>query len=302
MIIIAILEYAILAATFTIAKIAVSLADPLFLIGVRMIAASPLMFIIHYCQKNNTFHIKKKDLLKFIAVGIFHIFIPFIGEFWSLQYVSSSKTAIIYSLTPFIAAILAFLLHRKKLSLKQIIGLSIGLFGLLPIFLSQDEILIGRELWSISLPEIVLLTAVISASFAWFLVSDLMQKGYGISLINGFAMLLGGILSLLIWLVTKDSNTPIRGDLSSFLFWVGLLIIVANVIGYNLYGYILKHLSITFMSALGFLCPIFACLYGVLFLKETLEFNYIIALILVCFGLWLFYRDELKLGASGDST
>lgn len=302
MIWIAVIEFAILASTFTIGKVVVGFCDPLFLIGVRMIAAAPLMFLVHYWQKENSFKLHKKDLLKFFLVSVFHIFLPFIGEFWSLQYVSSAKTAIIYSLTPFIAAVLSYFLLRRKLTFKQSAGLLIGLLGLMPIFFSGDEIAhMAGEFLYISVPEIVLLFSVTSASYAWFVVADLMQKGYGISLINGVAMLVGGLLSLVLWYVVAGDQEPIRGELSTFLWWMALLIIVANVISYNLYGWLLRHISITFMSAIGFLCPIFASIYGILLLGENLGISHLVALIMVGVGLWLFYREEIKIAARQKS-
>lgn len=295
MILLAIFEYAILASTFTLAKVAVKYADPLFLIGIRMVFSAPLMFMVHYWQKANSFKIDKKDGVKFLKVSVFHIFLPFIGEFWALQFVSSSKTAITYSLTPFIAAVLSYFLLRKTLAPIQSIGLIIGLLGLMPIFFSGDEVTyVTGEVLHVSVPELVLLLSVISASYAWFVVAGLMQRGYGISLINGVAMLVGGIFSLILWFFVSDDVSPIKGDLSSFLLWTSLLIIVANVISYNLYGWLLRYLSITFMGALGFLCPIFASIYGVFLLKEQLGMSHIIALVMVCLGLWLFYREEMR--------
>lgn len=295
MILLAVLEYAILASTFTIAKVAVGYADPLFLIGVRMIVAAPIMFMVHSLQRKSSFKIHKRDLLIFLAVSVFHIFLPFIGEFWALQYVSSAKAAITYSLTPFIAALLSFLLYKKTLTAKQSFGLCIGLLGLMPIFFSKDDIAhAAGEFLHISLPELVLLGSVTSASFAWFMVSDLMKRGYGISFINGIAMFFGGIFSLLLWMYTSSDVNPIKQDGASFIFWVFLLVIVANVIGYNLYGWLLRHLSITFMSAIGFLCPVFASIYGVWLLNEQLGLSHLIAMLLVALGLGLFYQDEMK--------
>jgi drug/metabolite transporter (DMT)-like permease len=295
MILLAIIEYAILASTFTIAKVAIGHADPLFLTGVRMIASAPLMFLVHFLQKENSFVVKKQDILLFFQTSIFHIFLPFVAEFWALQYVSSAKTAITYALTPFIAAMLSYFLLKKKLTVVQTIGLSIGLLGLMPIFFSGDEKnFLPYEFMHISMPELVLLFAVTSASYAWFIVSDLMKRGYGISLINGIAMLIGGLFSLVSWYIFFGHEHPIKGSLNSFILWTVILIVVANVISFNLYGWLLKHLSITFMSAIGFLCPIFASFYGVVFLKENLGLSHLIALVMVCFGLWLFYREELR--------
>ena len=297
MIFIAIMEYAILASTFTLSKIAIQFADPLFLIGIRMLIAAPLIMAVQYLQERKfCFYIDKKDYYSFLKVGIYHIAIPFIGEFWALQYISSIKSAITYSLTPFIAAFLSFLLLKKKLSLKQSIGLFIGLFGILPIFMSSSlpEQLMGEFLY-ISLPEIVLLLSVISASYAWFIISDLMNKGYSISIINASSMFIGGLISLIIWLFTAKNFQPLNGSFNDFLFWTLCLVIVANVISYNLYGWLLKHISITLMSVTGFFCPIFASLYGWLFLNEEVGLLHVISLTMVIFALWLFYQDEISL-------
>jgi len=293
MLFLAILQYAILASTFTIAKVAVRYADPLFLIGVRMVLAAPIMIFIHRWQKNNTIKIKKEDLFTFLMVGIFHIFIPFVGEFWALQFVSSAKAALTYSLTPFIAALLSYFLLKRGISPKQSLGLIIGLMGLLPLLISKDELSFGAELLFISLPEAVLLFVVSSACYAWFLVTKLMDKGYGISFINGTAMLIGGVMSLALWALVSDGQTPLKGEFAPFLFWTLLMILVANVVSYNFYGWLLKHLSITLMSAIGFLCPIFATLYGFLFLHEDLGIWHFIALFMVGSGIWLFYREEV---------
>lgn len=297
MIWVAVVEYAILASTFTLAKVAVGHADPLFLIGVRMVASAPLMFLVHRYH-SKVFTVKKEDMWPFFKVSVFHIFLPFIGEFWALQYVSSAKTAITYSLTPFIAALLSYVLLRKKLSSKQTLGLIIGLLGLMPIFFSGDDVAhVAGEFLHVSVPELVLLFSVTSASYAWFVVAELMAKGYGISLINGVAMLFGGVMSLMLWYVIGGGVDPIKGDVVSFLGWTAALVIVANVISYNLYGYLLRHLSITFMSAIGFLCPIFASIYGVVLLGESLDISHFIALVMVVLGLWLFYREEMRMAA-----
>lgn len=294
MIFLAIIEYAFLASTFTIAKVAIRYADPLFLIGMRMVCAAPIMFFIHYLQQKNSFRIHRRDATKFLKVSVFHIFVPFVAEFWALQYVSSAKTAITYSLTPFIAALLSYILLRKKLTAKQTLGLIIGLLGLMPILVSRDEVALSGGLFFVSVPEIVLLIAVTSASYAWFIVADLMKRGYGISLINGVAMLFGGMFAFILWYFVSGDQSPITGTMQEFLLWTAALIVVANVISYNLYGWLLRHLSINFMSAIGFLCPIFASIYGFVLLNEDIGIYHVTALVMVCFGLWLFYRDEMR--------
>jgi drug/metabolite transporter (DMT)-like permease len=72
------------------------------------------------------------------------------------------------------------------------------------------------------------------------------------------------------------------------------MIIIANIIFYNLYGYLLHFYSATWLSFVGFITPLFAALYGWLFLNETIGWAYFISIFIVFWGLYLFYQDELK--------
>ncbi len=56
-----ILLYAILASTFTIAKIALSFAKPFFIIGFRMTVAGILMLSFLYFFRREKFVLKKED-------------------------------------------------------------------------------------------------------------------------------------------------------------------------------------------------------------------------------------------------
>ena len=289
------LEYAILASTFTIAKIALAFAKPFFLIGIRMIVAGALLLGYQLLFNRNKFVIHKSDFVTFIKVSFFHVYIAFLFEFWALQYMSSAKTSIIYSLTPFIAAFLSYLLLNQKLTLIQIGAMVMGFVGMLPLIMGGAlEHTWNYNLLGITLPEVVLFIAVVSASYAWFIVKDLMGKGYSLPLINGVSFLVGGIASLLTSFIIEGTSTSPIYHMAPFLFWTMLLVLVANIISYNFYGWLLRRYSITFMTFAGFLCPLFGSLYGWLFLNEKITWHYFVALAFVTIGLYLFYRDDLR--------
>jgi drug/metabolite transporter (DMT)-like permease len=79
-----------------------------------------------------------------------------------------------------------------------------------------------------------------------------------------------------------------------FLLWLGALIIVAHVISFNLYGWLLTRVSITLMMFCGFLCPIFSTLFGWLFLGETITWHAFVALAGLTCGLALFNWESLR--------
>lgn len=287
--------YAVLAATFTLAKNALFYASPCFLIGFRMILAGSILLGYQLFKNPGVLkNIKPAHYSKFFVTALFHIYCAFVLEFWALQYISALKTVLIYSLTPFISALLAYLLLGHKLTKLKVAGIIIGTTGLAPVLLSQST---GEQafstIFSLSVPEVVLLGAVFSAAYAWFRVKELMDKGYHFALINGITMLIGGILSLLTSFIVEGFQPPVS-DWSGFLFWVLLLVLFANGIFYNMYGWLMNRYSITFISFAGFLCPTFATLFEWLFFSGVITWHYLLCLVLVTGGLWLFYKDELK--------
>jgi drug/metabolite transporter (DMT)-like permease len=288
-----VLLYAILASTFVIAKVVLSYSQPFFIIGFRMTLAGILMLGYVYFFRRTHFIIRKKDTWLFLQVSLFHVYLAFVPEFWSLQYLTSSKVNLIYSSTPFIAALLSYFLLSETLGFRKFLGMLIGLFGLIPVFLTQTDIReAAMEFAKISLPELVLLGSVTSAAYAWFIVKKLLDRGYPLFFINGFAFFCGGILSFVTSFCTAERHKILIADFWPFLFWTLLLIFISNIIVYNLYGWLIKRFTITFVTTVGFLCPIFGAFYGFFFLHETITWHYFISLLCVTIGLYLFYKQE----------
>ncbi len=288
--------YAVLALTFIFAKNTLCYSKPFFLIGIRMILAGSMLLGYQWFFRREQFILRREDLWTFLKVSLFHIYFAFTLEFFALQYLTSLKTTMIYSATPFISAILAHFLLQEKLTYKKIAGICCGLIGLIPVLMAQASGAEAnfKELLSISFPEAVLLLAVISSAYAWFIVMDLMNKGYELGMINGVAMAVGGVLSMCTSLWVEGFHAPVS-DLLPFIGWLTLLIISANFIVYNLYGVLLRRHSIVLISFAGWLCPSFAALYEWLFLSGTISWHYGVSLVFVIIGLYLFYRDELRL-------
>ena len=290
--------YAVLASTFVFAKYAVQFATPTFLIGFRMVIAGIMLLGFCLLKGRGRLHINKNDYWLFFKTALFHIYLAFTLEFWALQYVGALKTTMIFSFTPFIAAILAYVLYGERLNMAKKIGIFVGAIGLVPVLLASSESSLGSSAWlSIGLPDVALLGAVISGAYAWFLVKQLMQRGYSFVVINGVAMLVGGFLSLITSLLVSGFTMPVS-NWPAFLCWTFMLIISANVIVYNLYGSLLQRYSITFLTFAGFLCPSFGAVYEWVLTSKPVSWHYLVSLALVITGLYIFYRQELAKDSS----
>lgn len=299
--------YMLFALTFTLAKSVLFYVKPLAFIGMRMTFAGAIMFVL--LALRGQLRYQKGSWILLIQSILFHVFFAYTGEFWALQYISSSKTALIYNASPFITAFLSILLLSERIKLIQWIGLIIGFMGMVPVFLSVDrcEQIFGPTL--LSFPELVLLCAVVSSCYGWIVMKQLLDRyNYTPLHVNALSMGMGGILSLIISYCFESRPLFFEGvmeqgcltdmqpfgwhALGALLFYGALLVLIANGICYNLYGYLLHRYSATFLSFAGFLCPLFAAFFGFVFLSETISFAMVVGFLMLLVGLALFYRGE----------
>jgi drug/metabolite transporter (DMT)-like permease len=290
--ILVVILYALLALTFPLSQYALIYTGPVFLIAFRMLLASAFLLGYHFLT-GGRFNIRKEDWWLFIKTSFFYIYLAFIPEFWALQYISSLKTTIMYSLTPFITAFLEYTLLHGRLTKNKMIGMLIGTTGIVPLLMLPNTqcLPLGQCKYPF-LAEAMLLLAIIAGAYAWFLIKDLSHKGYSLTFINGTTMAIGGIMSSITYVFTDPLSQRPVSEIGPFLFYTLALIIISNVIVYNLYGYLLKHYSVTFVSFAGFLSPLFGTLYAWLFFRERISWQYFISFIFVSIGLSIFYRGE----------
>ncbi|CDZ79835.1 S-adenosylmethionine/S-adenosylhomocysteine transporter [Candidatus Rubidus massiliensis] len=290
------LLYALFASVFTISKVGLQASSPLFLIGSRMMVAGFLMLGYQYFFQKEQFFIKKGSGSRLFQLALFNIYLTNIFEFWGLKYLTSFKTCFIYSLSPFLSALFSYFVLSEKLSFKKWIGLVVGFVGFFPILLShtqyEEE---AGQFFLFSWAELAVILAAISSVYGWILLGQLIKKdNYTPFMANGWSMFFGGIGALIHSLCVEDWNPIPVWDMDKFFLSVILLIIISNLICYNLYGWLLKKYSATFMSFSGFMTPLFAAFFGWLFLDEVLTFPFYVSTIVVFIGLFTFYQEELR--------
>src|SRR5581483_2525668 len=119
------LLYAFYSMPVTLGKAALHYVQPLFLIAARMLISAPIMLGYVYFFDRRNFRLEAKHWPLFAQVIVFQTFIGFVGLYWALQYINSSKNAIFFTFTPFITAILCYLLYKEKMTTKKACGLAI---------------------------------------------------------------------------------------------------------------------------------------------------------------------------------
>ncbi|MDB6081465.1 MAG: hypothetical protein JWO53_737 [Chlamydiia bacterium] len=290
------LLYALFASVFTVSKEALHHASPFFLVASRMLIAGIIMLLYQIIKEKQTFHLKKSAWLKITLLALFNIYFTNVFEFWGLQYLTSFKTCFIYSLSPFVSAFLSYLLLQESLTTKKWVGLVVGFCGFIPILMNQtahEEI--GGHLWLFSWPELAVCAAAVSSVYGWILLRQLVQQeGTPPILANSLSMLIGGTIALFHSLYVEEWNPIPVSNFQIVIECTFFLVIISNMICYNLMGYLLKRFSATFMSFAGLTTPLFTALFGFFMHGELTTTSFWISFLFVCFGLVVFYQEELK--------
>jgi drug/metabolite transporter (DMT)-like permease len=285
--------YALLAGTFSLGKILLAYSQPVFMVGMRMSISGFILLSYHFLLYRSKFSIQKIDIWPFIQATIFTIYIPYLLRYWGLAYLPSSKACLLYNFGPFVSYFFSYLFCNEKITYKKVAGLVIGFIGLLPLIInSSSHAVQGHNLFI--LPELALIVAVSSMSYGWLVIHRLINtRHYAPSLTNGIIMFAGGIMALLTSFIVEDKSLYIT-DFVPFAVILMIIIIVSNLICHNLYGVLLKTYTPTLLSFTSFLSPIFAALYGWLFMHETISLRFYCSSIIIFIGLALFYSDELQ--------
>jgi len=309
--------YLLFASTFTIGKAALAYVSPFLFTGIRMVLAGSMLLSYAYfsSRKKNIF--SRRDLLLFAQIIVFHIFCSYTLEFWALGYVTSAKACLLYNLSPFITALFSFFLFAEQLRFRQISGLIVGFLGFIPILIAQTPLeQITWHIGFLSWPEIALIFSVTSSAYGWMIMKKLVARGYSFIFINGIGMAGGGVLALglsciiegfpalkqapvvIPWLA--DSYGVFIENLAMLGMYTFTIILIANIIGYNLYAHLLSKYSATFLSFAGFVTPLFAALLGWIFLGEIVTWHFFATIVFVICGLCLFHeKQEIEIEEKG---
>lgn len=294
-----VLLYAMFASVFTIAKTGLNYSQPFFFVGSRMALAGLILTAFVFFFRRQDFQLHKKHLWRIFLLAAFNIYITNVLEIWGLKYLTSFKTCFIYSLSPFLSALLSYVMLSDRLTPKKWIGLVVGFAGFIPILLNQTstEETTGHFL-IFSWAEIAVILAAASSVYGWIVLGQLIKDdGYSPLMANGWGMLIGGTMALIhSGLVETWDPAPVT-EWAPFLECSLLLILVSNLICYNLYGVLLRRFSATFISFAGFTTPLFTALFGWYYLGEVVTWPFYLSAAIVFSGLLVFYQEELKIGS-----
>ncbi len=257
---------------------------PLTLVMLRLLLGAGAMALLAW-RLGERFPRSWRILGIVFIVALINNTLPFSFITWGEQYIPSGLTAILNSTVPLFAVVIShFALSDERFSWHRIAGVTTGFMGV--------AILFAPDLFSQGVSGAVLgQLAIILASLGYATGSVMARKylqdvpaAMLSALQLGFALLWVTLPAL----IFEKPWTQHPTALAWFsVLWLGVL---GTGLAYLLFFKLIKSIGATPTTMVTYVIPIFAVIFGVLFLEERLYWAQLAALALIFAGVWLVNR------------
>lgn len=276
------LMYAFLAITFIASKDLLAVIDPLLIIVIRMAACS-ILFSIYVLATTSIKKLSTAYLGSMFVLGFFNVYAANALQIAGLEYIDPVNASLWYNSTPFIIALLDFLVYRKKISTIKVFSLLLGWLAFVPLALGQQ---ISSPFYAYGV-LCFLLSACSMAISGLMLEKHTIVGMYPPSLTNALSLAIGALFAFIHYHFLS-CNAPTL-SLSGYNYLMLMLVIFATIICASLYIYFVKKHSALLVTFAGFSLPLFS-LFFELVLGKTVQITnaMIFSGILITIALFLF--------------
>lgn len=250
---------------FVASDIALESMKPFQIMMVRFLLASVLMGVISRGQRKS--EEKLKDRTGAIKAGVLMgvtLFMGFAFQIIGLQYTTPSKNAFLTALNVVIVPFIAFVILKKKIGAKGIIGAVMSVLGVALLSLNGS--------FTVSLGDGLTLFCAVGFAFQIFFTSEFVKK-YPASVLNTVQMFTAFVLSAISLMIfgENDFQVTTQGWLSALYLGV-----VSTTICYLLQTACQKYIDETKAAIILSMESVFGTIFSILILHEVVTVRMVI--------------------------
>lgn len=253
--------------------------------GYRFVIAGGLLLLMARLTHRSISKLDATQWRQITTLGLTQTSLQYVFFYVGLAYTTGVKGSIMNGTGTFFSVLLAhFIYHNDRLSLNKVIGCLVGFAGVMVVNFNHDLLdfdfsLLGEGF--VVIAAFILSAASIYGKKVSQSMDSVVLTGYQLS-IGGVALMLGGTL-------TGGTLTGFTPASTALLFYLAVLSSVA----FALWTILLKYNRVGMVTIFNFLIPIFGAILSAIFLGESiLEWKNLLALGLVCSGIWLVNREH----------
>jgi drug/metabolite transporter (DMT)-like permease len=279
-------------ASFTIAKAIIpEYIKPYGMILIRVTVTAAMFLIIQWLFVKEK--IARRDVPLLIICALFGVTINQLLFFKGLSMTSPISASIISTTTPILVFVFAFFLHEEKLGLKKIAGIIAGAAGAVIIITAGKEINLSAGSF---LGDVLVFANAASYAVYLVIIKPLMKKYQPLTIIT-WVFFFGWLFVVPVgWNEFSHINWQ---AITPMVWWAIIFVVIFT----TFFSYLLNILALktTTSSVVGiyiYVQPIFATLIAVLFGKDQLNLQNILASLLIFIGVYLVSFSKQPLTAT----
>jgi len=261
-------------------KIAYKGYDPVTVVIFRLAISAVLITVIAAFLKRLQ-KPSKKDFWLFVLMAFFEPFIYFLGESYGLKYVSSTVAAVIVATIPLISPVFAWYFFKEKLKWMNIAGLAFSFFGVGLVVLN------GSFKFDASPLGVGLEFIAVFAAIAYSIVLKNLVSRYNTLSIIAYQNIIGIVLFLPVWLMVDFNDFISRPFHPEAFRAIILLAVFSSTLAFVFFTQSIRKIGVNRSNSFINLIPVFVAVLSFFILKEELNGQKIIGIIVVVVGLFL---------------
>ncbi len=259
--------------SFLFMRIAAPVLGPVWLIELRVLITG--LALLPFLIRLNLWGEVQRHWRSLLVVGCINSAIPFSLLAFASISLPAGFTSILNATTPLFGTIVAFVWLQEKLTITRIIGFILGFLGVM--------ILMGWQAVKLTPTFVMALLAGLLAALAYAIAAPYVrQKLTGV---HSLAATVGSQLgAAFLLLPALPFTTPPKPITTNVLIAVLALALLSTAFAYLLYFRLIQTIGSTKALTVTYLIPLFAMLWGLLFLNETISSPMILGCSLILLG------------------
>lgn len=253
--------------------------------GYRFAFAGLLLLIMAAFTNRDVFSLSWRNLRQVTALGLTQTSIQYVFFYVGLSNTTGVKGSIMNATGTFFSVLMAhFIYQNDRLSRNKVLGCLLGFGGVMVVNFNRE--LLDFHFTMLGEGFVVIAAFVLSAGTIYG--KRISQKMDSVVL-TGYQLTIGGVALV-------GAGEALGGSLTGFTLQSSALLlymVLLSSVAFALWTILLKYNRVGLVAVFNFLIPVFGAVLSAIFLGETiLEWKNVVALALVCSGIWLVTKQR----------
>lgn len=253
--------------------------------GYRFVFAGLALLALAILTRRNIFILNLRNFFSTSLLGLTQTSLQYVFFYIGLAYTTGVKSSIMNATGTFFSVLLAHFIYRyDRLNLNKVAGCLIGFAGVMAVNFSPD--LLDFHFTLLGEGFVVIAAFILSAATIY---GKRLSQTMDSVVLTGYQLSIGGLALVLAGYGTGGVLTGFTLQSTALMAYMVLL----SSASFALWTVLLKYNRVGLVTVFNFLIPVFGAVLSAIFLGENiLEWKNVLALFLVCGGIWLVTRER----------